>query len=166
MDSKACAEAIEKAHPSPSLHLDSHMLKQVTEAMTSDTGMFRALFPTMIHRVPGELLNPRSQEYFDRTRCERLGVKNLEEFHEQKGGESAWEAARPALAHMAALLNENKEGPYFMGKTPSYADFALVGMLQFYKRAGGETFERVCSADPAFKAVYDGCEQWLQRAEY
>jgi len=84
----------------------------------------------------------------------------------EKGGEAAWKAATPALERIAMFLHDTPDdGPFFLGGTVSYADFVLVGFLQFCRRAGEDVFERVIKvdADGKFERHYKACEQWLER---
>ena len=112
MDSRKIADVLEKQHPSPSLHLDSPILKRVEELMPQCKTPIRAIF---VPKVPRELLSPRSAEYFERTRRESLGM-TLSQLEKEKGGESAWESATPKWKELGALLKA-EGGPFFMGKT-------------------------------------------------
>lgn len=112
MDSRAIASALESAHPHPSLHLDSPILPRVEAQMLK---IFPLIFPVIAPRVPSVLLNPVSAEYFERTRAERFGMKDLAQLEREKGGEVAWKALEEPVREMAAILKENG-GPFFLGK--------------------------------------------------
>ncbi|TVY31332.1 Glutathione S-transferase-like protein [Lachnellula subtilissima] len=114
--------------------------------------------------VPANLLNPSSKEYFERTRHERLG-KPLAQLAQESGGEEAWMAAMPEMKELGALLKA-EGGPFVMGKTPSYADFVIVGWLQFFKTIDVKLYERVVSIEPAFGTLYDASKQWLERDDH
>ena len=45
----------------------------------------------------------------------------------------------------------------------SYADFYLVGLLQWCVRLGDGLFEKMVSYDDSFKTLYDACKLWLER---
>lgn len=172
MDSKSIAHALEEEFPQPSLHLDSPILPQVEQVLLR---AFQALAPDFLPEVPKRLLNPPSAEYFARTRAVRFG-ESLEEVQKNKGGQAAWDAAEPHLLQLAALLKE-AGGPFFMGDTGaekkdlpremltdpevSYADFYIVGFLQFAKRLG--KLERAFSYDSAFRNLYEASAKWLER---
>ena len=112
MDSHNIAAALEKAHPSPSLHLDSDIVKKV-QALVPEC--ITPLAPVFLPRIPRLLLNPPSAEYFERTREVRFGMP-LSQLEKEKGGESAWEAAEVKWRELGALLKA-EGGPFFMGKT-------------------------------------------------
>ena len=112
MDSRKIADALEQAHPSPSLHLDSPILQKVEELMT---GCIMPIAPVLLPLVPRFRLGPASVEYFERTRAERFGMP-LSQFEKEKGGEGAWKVAEPKWKEMGELLKA-EGGPFFMGKT-------------------------------------------------
>ena len=112
MDSRKIADVLEKAYPSPPLHLDSPILKKVEELVPQ---CVRSLGPLFLPRVPQNVLNPRSAEYFRRTRSERLGM-DLSQLEKEKGGEKAWKVVEPKWKELGSLLKA-EGGPFFMGKT-------------------------------------------------
>lgn len=112
MDSKPIAERLEKDYPSPSLHLDSPILEEVYPAIGKIAMPLRAVW---LPRVPVNLLNERSSEYFHRTREQGIG-KPLTQFMKEEGGEEAWVEALPAIKALGELVKKNG-GPYVMGKT-------------------------------------------------
>ena len=112
MDSRKIADALEKEYPSPSLHLDSPILKKVEELVPECIG---TLLPVILPRVPRVVLSPRSAEYFSRDRAEHFGM-DLSQLEKEKGGDSAWKAAEPKWKELGTLLNA-EGGPFFMGKT-------------------------------------------------
>lgn len=76
--------------------------------------------------VSVNILSPRSKEYFDRTREEDEGMPLPELLTKAESREEeAWEKARGGLRELGALLEENPEGPFFMG---------AVGMFCFISR--------------------------------
>jgi hypothetical protein len=48
----------------------------------------------------------------------------------------------------------------------SYADFVIVGMLQFFKEVDEDIYERLVKAEPEFGKLYDVCKQWLERNDH
>ena len=53
-----------------------------------------------------------------------------------------------------------------IGDTVSYADFVIVGFLQFCKRIDQSYYDRVVEVDPAFGRLYDASKEWLARDDY
>ena len=160
MDSAKIAEELEKLYPDPPLYLDSPILKQLLEYSPKAIGPLR---PEMMPKVCYNLLNPRSVEYFERTRAERFGMPLTE--YAKLGGDQVFQDATPGLKQMGDVLRANG-GPFCMGKTPSYADLALLGVLEFCKRMGGGVFERVVKIEPAMATLYEAGSPWLERNSY
>ncbi|KAH6676824.1 hypothetical protein B0J14DRAFT_361193 [Halenospora varia] len=162
MDSKAIALHLESQHPSRSLHLDSPYLSKVEAILIPKIA--DPLRGVWTHLAPNVLLNEPSREYFVRTREARIG-KSLEEFKKEKGGEEAWIEASSGLKELGTLLGE-VEGPYFMGETPSYADFVVVGFLQFQKVIDERFLERIVGIESSLGRLYDACKPWLERDDH
>lgn len=112
MDSFKIAAELERLHPSPPLHLDSPILSKVQELVTQGMGSLRGV---VIPKIPRNLLNPSSAEYYDKTRLERFG-KTLPQLERETDVESAWEGAKPALQELGATLRA-EGGPFVLGKT-------------------------------------------------
>ncbi|KAL2066015.1 hypothetical protein VTL71DRAFT_2086 [Oculimacula yallundae] len=158
MDSKPIADRLEKDYPTPSLHLDSPILQEVYPAMGKVGGHLHAVWKP---RVPINLLSERSSEYFHRTREQQLG-KPLAQFMEEEGGEEAWIAALPAIKELGELVKRNG-GPYVLGKTPSYADFVIVGCLRFFRVIEEDIYQRIVKIEPSLGELYEACKPWLER---
>lgn len=139
MDSRAIVNRIEKEHPSPSVHLDSPALATLEAIMPRLMSALRGVyFPS----VPRNILNDASHEYWYATRSKVAGMP-LDQLEKDHGGKGAWDAAQPIVREVEALLKENSEGPLFLGKTVSYADFVWAGFLIFIKRNGDDYFDEL-----------------------
>jgi len=158
MDSRAIAAHLEASYPSPPLHLDSPVLPEVQSLLSK---LLEPLRGVWMPRVPKNMLNPVSKEYFERTRAERLG-KTLEVFEKEEGGDEAWVEALPGAKALGEVLGR-EEGPYVLGKEVSYADFVLVAALHSLMRMDKALYERVVSLESKLGTLYDGCKQWLER---
>ena len=112
MDSLKIVAVLEKEYPSPPLHLDLDVVKKVEELVPECIWPLRAVFVPKVSRM---LLNPRSAEYFERTRAVSFGMP-LAQLEKEKGGESAWKAAEPKWKELGDVLKA-EGGPFFMGKT-------------------------------------------------
>ncbi|OAG03094.1 uncharacterized protein CC84DRAFT_1096729 [Paraphaeosphaeria sporulosa] len=157
MDSKKIVDYLEEHYAPPdypSLHLDSPILARVTEQMP---GIMQRWASSVF---PRNLLNPRSAEYYERTRKGFFGI-SLEEFGRQKSGE-AWAELDATWGGLAALLRAT-EGPYFMGDIVSYADLQLVAILHWAKRADVSVFERLVAFEPAFRMIYEAAAPLLEQ---
>jgi glutathione S-transferase len=84
------------------------------------------LVPLVMPKTPG-ILNPVSAEYYQR----KLRAQNLSAV--PVGGEDLerlWRKAEDVFGWLEGLYRESGGGPFFMGEVPSYADFALGGVLE------------------------------------
>ncbi|KAI5467466.1 hypothetical protein BGZ63DRAFT_345739 [Mariannaea sp. PMI_226] len=163
MDSRQIVEAIEKAHPEPSVHLDSPVLHKL-EALMND--VMGALAPIYIVSIPKVLLNPSAIPYWIETREKFVGM-SLQQLDEKRGGQQAWDAAKPFIQQVEALLKENQEGPFFLGKTVSYADFIWAGFILFIQRNGFlEDLYNVCGDSQLHKDLIEATEPWHKRNNY
>ncbi len=159
MDSRKIAAELEKLHPSPSLHLDSAVLPQVEELIPK--AIMGPLRGVCMPKIPRNLLNKPSAVYFEKTRAERFGC-SLAEFEKKTPENEAWEEAEPGLKEMGDLLKK-EGGPFFLGKTVSYADLVVVGALQFLKRIEARLYDKTVTIEPALGKLYEACEGWLER---
>ncbi|OQE38924.1 hypothetical protein PENCOP_c007G03622 [Penicillium coprophilum] len=136
MDSRKIADSIERQVPLPSLHLDSVYLEKIERVWVQYMNAFAPIF---IPLVPKRILNEESLEYWYTTREAMVGM-SLDQFEKEKGGVRAWNEVEPVLREVTALLKEN-EGPFFMGKTASYADLVWFSILLFNQKLGSDVFQ-------------------------
>ncbi|KAI1636355.1 putative glutathione S-transferase [Biscogniauxia mediterranea] len=149
MDSWEIAQTLEKQKPEPSLHLDAPFLPTVIDLTTKAT---IELIPIFAARTPKLILDEPSIPYWYETREKSLGA-HPDKLEQEKGGDRAISAATPHLQAVTALLKEKSDGPFFLGATPSYADFVWAGFLIFMSKLGDDTKEAV------FKATGDAAAQ-------
>lgn len=165
MDSKAIVEVIEKDHPEPSLHLDSPYLSKLEELLPQ---IMPALQPNYIPVIPKRLLNEASVPYWNETREAKIGMP-LDEFEKTKGGDPSFSQAEPLLKQVTELLKENPYGPFFTGKTVSYADFVWAGFLIFWRRIGEDKFSELLKRTGDAKVHEDllkAVEPWSKRDDH
>ncbi|ROT40781.1 hypothetical protein SODALDRAFT_343061 [Sodiomyces alkalinus F11] len=159
MNSLPIAQALEALQPEPSLRVDDPAVSRV-QALVQETLM--ALAAVLLAPVPRDLLREASVPYFEETRKNLFGM-SLAELEEAKGGDPAWEAARPLFAKAGAALRE-VPGPFFLGEKVSYADFVYVGLVEFIRRTKGiEYYNRVVGWEKEIGALYDACAKWVER---
>ncbi|KAK9779697.1 putative Glutathione S-transferase [Seiridium cardinale] len=172
MDSMEIANYIEEKNPSPSVHLDSPYVDKVVQllkaAMEMGTGVRGVFFPL----VPERLLNPPSVDYWMETRPKAIG-KPLSELTDDERGGKAWENVAKPIGELTRLLKENPEGPFFEGKTVTYADFCWVGFLLFWQRIGDDVFQKIISAsgdaydnDNVHLKLLEAVKPWAERNDH
>lgn len=159
MDSLKIVEVLEAAHPSPSLHLDSPVLKRMKELLPIAT-----LGPIFFPLIPVNLLNPPSKAYFDETRAKRFGMP-LEEMSKTQGGDKAWKASKSTLDQVEALT-EQHDGPFLEGKSPTYADFMLAAFIQMLAKGAPELHQKITQNYPGTIGVWKSCKPWLERDDH
>ena len=159
MESKRIALALEPLFPERSAHLDSAVLTSVEEAWLP---VMKAFFPIMFPKMPRECLSGPSIEYYLEARKKTFGI-TLDDLEAKYGGERAWQKAEPRLKKVAEISKEDPSGPYCLGETPSYADFLIVGILEWCKNVEGGVFQRIFGIDKAFLELHDACKPWLER---
>lgn len=159
MESTAIAEAIEAMYPEPKAHLDAPVLQDVLATMWSS--VIEPLVPMLVPRMPRECLSGSTIAFHIEVRKVTFGM-SLDELEAKYGG-GAWEKALPGLYKIAGILKQDPTGPFCLGKTPSYADFLIVGFLEWAKCLGGGTFEDLLRIDPVYERLYASCELWLQK---
>lgn len=120
--------------------------------------------PIFFPLVPAELLDPANHEYWHRTRSAVVGM-SMDEFQKSKTEAECWSEAAAGLKEVTKLLCET-EGPYFMGKQVSYADFVWAGYLLFVRNLGEERLEACLEAAgerDRHLALLKGVEKWSER---
>ncbi|CAJ2510512.1 Uu.00g133210.m01.CDS01 [Anthostomella pinea] len=142
MDSVKIAEELERRHPEPSLHMDSAYHGKLKDMMPRIMAALRGVYTPLI---PQRLLTERSIPYWNETREKFLGMP-LAQLAREHGGEGAWKAATPLLQEVTGWLKDNGEGPFFRGKTVSYADFVWAAFLLFLGRLGADVYEDFMTA--------------------
>lgn len=139
MDSRKIATEIEKRYPTPSVYLDSPELAKLEEIMPK---LGPALSGVYVPLVVKRLLNEVAHPHWYKTREAKFGM-SLDQLQKEKGGQEAWDNAKPYLDEITALLKKNDSGPYFMGDRVSYADFVWGGFLIFYQRIGADVYQQL-----------------------
>lgn len=165
MDSRPIADALERLHPSPALHLASPYQARVDAAVPR---AFEALRPILYARVPQSLLTPPSAAYWHPSRAARVGMP-LDEFEATRGGEAAYGAAEAPLRDVSAMLREGAGGPFFQGAAVSYADFVWVAFLVFVRRVGRDVYEEVLRRTgdrEVHEKLVEACGPWLERDDH
>ncbi|KAI1338730.1 thioredoxin-like protein [Xylariaceae sp. FL0016] len=164
MDSMVISQLLEKNHPEPSLHLDSPYTQRVRDQMVKSQSLRGIYIPLVVKR----LLNDCNHEYWHRTRSEWFGMP-LDQYEKEHGGEFAFSRSDEYLSNITALLRENEDGPFFMGKTVSYADFYWAGFLLFFERLGDDVFQRLLKGTgdgEIHLKLLEGVKPWSKRNDH
>lgn len=93
--------------------------------------------------IPCEILSPRTQEWFQRTREARIR-QPLEDLLDPAKEEQRWSAADDGLRAISELIQTNKaDSPFVLGVKPSYTDFFIAGSLQSARVVDEGIFQRI-----------------------
>lgn len=163
-DSRVIADVLDKDHPSPPLHLDSAYLDRLERRLPD---IVQALRPEIMAQIPVRLLNEASVPYWYRTREDRAGMK-LQVLEETQGGDKAWTKAAPLLREVTDWLGE-KDGPFFLGETVSYADFVWAGFLLFLGRVGDDKLDALlehAGDAKVHRALLAAVKPWSERDDH
>jgi hypothetical protein len=115
MDSWKIAHELEKRYPTPSLHLDEPIVVKIRDLIDV---LRQPLTAHIMPKVPRNLLNKESAEYFELTRAERFHM-TLSQMEAEQANEECWEKAKKPAMEVAELLKKNG-GPYFLGETGQF----------------------------------------------
>ncbi|KAK0631353.1 hypothetical protein B0T14DRAFT_2045 [Immersiella caudata] len=166
MDSRRIAEAIDERYPSPPIQLESKYYawfeKNYSALMTDLQGVYMPL-------IPARLLNEASVPYWYETRSEDVGMP-LDQLAKEQGGHVAWGLVEPLLKEVVGMLKENGDGPFFLGKEVSYADFWWAGFLLFVKRIGEDLWEELMRRSggnaKAHEELLEAVRAWSERNDH
>lgn len=165
MDSLKIAKVIEAEYPTPSVHLDSPYHTKIQDLLR---GVMGRLQPVYIVNVVTRILDEVNMPYWNQSRAEYVGMP-LDQFEKENPVEECWEKAAPLMKEATALLEENPQGPFFMGGEVGYADFAWGGLLIFIQNIGEEMLEELLKVSGNAKAHLDLLEAlspWTKRDDY
>lgn len=161
MDSIAIAKFLESTYTSPPLPLTSELGRKIEAKARAVVGP--AFYTSLVPREYN-ILSPRAQEYFRRTREEALGHP-IEDLISGRKEEEAWEAIEGDARAAGELMRTNKaEGPFVLGTQPSFTDFFIAGALENSRVVHERVFER-CMQFPGYKEVYEACEPWMEKKD-
>lgn len=162
MDSAKIASELEKLYPTPSLHLDNGLQAKVGPIMGKAIG---PLIPVFMPRIGRDVIVERSHDYFQKARAKRFGM-SLDELEKAKGGEQAWEAARPGFQELKQFLRTEKvdSGPFVLGREVCYADFVVCSAVEALRRIGPDLYEKAMEVFDAeeLRKLHEACSPWLK----
>lgn len=161
MESGAIAEYLESTYPEPAIPLTSELGQEIEAKARAAGGaaFLRSVMPREMN-----ILSPRAQEYYRRTREAFLGHR-LEDLLDPEKEEETWTAADEGMRGVSELMQTNKaEGPFVLGARPSYTDFFIAGNLQSARMVHEEVFQRHMKY-PGFKAIYEACLPYMEKRD-
>jgi glutathione S-transferase len=160
MDSAAIAQFLNSTYPSPPLPLTSPIGQQIEAKARSTIG--RAFATLVLPREPS-ILSTRSAAYFRAKTEASLGLALDDLLSEEKQGQ-AWELVEEeGMRELGEMLMTNRaEGPFVLGKEPSYTDFFVAGSLANVRVVDEGVFERLVGFE-GFRGIYEACGAWMER---
>lgn len=157
MDSFAIAEYLEQKYPDkPSLfpHNSKPFARVLLEYVKASFHL--PTFPLILPKIVDNL-DPRGAEYFKRTRTELYGPVSHDIQNDTKRTDEMWANAAKGIKALAAMLQDNPEGPFFLGKERSYVDIVFFSRLHFYKVVYSDMLRKVYEIEPSIETFYDAC---------
>lgn len=162
MESTAIATKLESMHPEPSLHLSNGLPQKLGPILGK---AMAPLIPVFMPRIGRDMIVESCYDWFQEARAKRFGMP-LDELEEAKGGEQAWQAARPGLQELKAFIKENKkdEGPFVLGSEVCYADFLICSAVEALRRIGPDLFEKAMEVydGEELRQLHEACGPWLK----
>ncbi|KAJ5994749.1 hypothetical protein N7481_001726 [Penicillium waksmanii] len=161
MDSTPISQFIEKTYPDPPVPLASDLGQEIEAKSRSVVGksFYISVMPREI-----DILSPRAQEFYRRTREATLGHK-LEDLLDPEKEEQVWKSLNDSTSGISELIKTNKaDGPFILGAKPSYTDFFIAGSLQSAKMVHEDVFHRITQY-PGFRDVYEACVPYMDRKD-
>ncbi|CAI7667634.1 unnamed protein product [Penicillium manginii] len=166
MDSLPIVLHLDKIFPSPPLFPSGDASYALLVALGKVVGaMGPAVRQLIVPNVP-QHLDPRGQEYFNRTRAETFG-KPLSEVRpkDQAGVDEIWKIVEAESETLVKMLKgrDGKRGPFFEGEKAGYADLMICCIFAFFERMDSAFFEKLMGlGDGEVKALWDACRPWLE----
>ena len=142
-DSLAIAHKLEELYPEPKL---AGIETPAWERLARDLlpGLMGDLRPVYFSRLPERVVNKASNEYWQTTRLEFLGMGKRPDELTDADRDEAWKrvAESGKLKQVTALLNANEKGPLF-GEQIAFVDFVWGGFLVFWRTIGGAEWDKI-----------------------
>ncbi|KUJ08347.1 uncharacterized protein LY89DRAFT_691197 [Mollisia scopiformis] len=161
LDSTPIAQFLESTYPDPPVPLTSELGREIEAKSRSVVG---AAFRTSVTPREINILSPRSQEYFRRTREASLGQR-LEDLLDGDKEEKSWNAVGDGMRAVGELMMTNKtDGPFVLGAKPSYTDFFIAGNLQSARMVDEGVFQRIVQYS-GYKEIYEASLPYMEKRD-
>jgi glutathione S-transferase len=152
---------LEQLHPDPPLHLDNGLAQKIGPLIGK---ISLPLIPVYMPRISRDVIHESSVEHVREQRERRFGM-TLDELEKTKGGEPAWEAAKPGLRELEDFITSQKrdEGPFILGSEVCYADFIIAGMMEAVRRIGDDLYDKFLevAGGGGIQAIHQACQKWV-----
>ncbi|KAF7585943.1 hypothetical protein BBP40_009838 [Aspergillus hancockii] len=166
MDSLAIATHLDQTYPSPPLFPSRDASYALALAVAKLLSIVTKTAYTILIPKTADLLDPRGREYFIKTRSAMFG-KPLSEVYPKGESEvrEIIDEAKKEFEPVAQMLRGRlgKQGPFFEGEKPSYADVLVVSFLAWIEKCHNVLFQELVSIGKGeFKALYGACLPWVE----
>jgi len=164
MDSIPIMEKLIQLVPDPELPLKQDVLKEMDPINGKVLG---PLMPMIFPRARRDVICEASSDWFKQDRERRLGAPE-EQYEKERGGEGAFEKAKPGQQELAEFLKKTKEddGPFVLGSRVSYPDFVLAARCEFLKYVGKDVYDRVIGGVAGLPELHEACAPFFERNEH
>lgn len=161
MDSTSIAKFLESTYPDPPVPLTSELGREIEAQARTVVG---TTFAAYIMPREVNILSPRAQEYFRRTREALIGHR-LEDLLDSGKEEQSWDALSDRIRTVGEIMRTNKaDGPFVLGARPSYTDFFIAGSLQSAKMVDEGVFQRMIKY-PGFRHIHEACVPYMEKRD-
>ncbi|CAF9918089.1 hypothetical protein IMSHALPRED_004207 [Imshaugia aleurites] len=159
MDSEPIAQFLESTYPDPAVPLTSELGREIEAEARAVLG---TAFRTSVMPREMEILSPRAQVYFRRTREASLGHR-LQDLLDKE--EQTWNAVGDGMRAVGELMRTHKaDGSFVLGAQPSYTDFFITGSLQCARVVDEGVFRRFIMY-PGYEEVYEACLPYMEKKD-
>ncbi|KAL2814961.1 hypothetical protein BJX63DRAFT_431066 [Aspergillus granulosus] len=168
MDSLPIARHLEELYPTPTIFPSGHAsyaLAVAVEKLMRDSLV--AGYSLIIPPIR-DILDPRGQEYYARTRATKAFLgKPIEEARPTDEGEiqALVEKMKKEIRPLVVMLKgkTGKTGPFFEGEKVGYADLIYISYMVWYKRADEKIWEELTQlGDGELRALWDAAYPWVE----
>ncbi|KAF9564185.1 hypothetical protein CPC08DRAFT_705525 [Agrocybe pediades] len=143
-DSFKIAEYLDRTYPNPQRMIFPHNTAGIQAPFARSFAANMSPIMNLIIPPECDMLNPRSAEWFSRTRVEIFGLAKLEDMLPKSSADykREWAKVQDGLTKSAKWFAKNERGgPFIMGPEPCWADFVVRGYLMWMRCVWGEESE-------------------------
>jgi glutathione S-transferase len=167
MDSFAIATHLNHTFPSPALFPSE---ASYPLALAVDRLVYAVISKGLVLAIPPvtEILDARSRAYFVETRSAFFGkpladVRPKEPSEVQKITEDMKAEMEPLARMLRGETPEKKNGPFFEGAKPGYADFVVVSFLGWLERVDRVLWAELSGVgEGEFRTLCEACAPWVE----